>query len=486
MVPFWKRFWVRLSALFLVLLFGLGLLLGALALDAAEDVAVAADQQLHRNLARDLAPRFEPHLVDTMDTAPLQEIIAGLTQINRRLDVYLLGPEGMIKEWFMDADRRPLVDAVDVRPLDQFMAGAPPPVLAEDPARPGTFRPFSVAPIEIMGDEGCYLYLILQGEEYDHMLAMLRGPLFAKLALRTALLAFAVTALVGLVLFWRLSRRLGRLHAAVTAFEAGRLDRRAPGGDGDELSRLGSAFNAMADRIEAQVEELRRTDSLRRELIANVSHDLRSPLASIQGYLETLQLKGDVLPPERRHAYLDVAHAQARRLSGLVAQLFELSKLDAGQVQPHAEVFPLAELVQDVVMQYEPEAEQRGIALRALLPVEGLPPIRADIGLIERVLTNLLDNALRFTPSGGTVEVRVSDGDAARVEVADTGIGIAPDRLPHVFDRFYRGDEARTSGDGAGLGLAIARRIVELHGGTIAVDSTPGEGTRFAFALPLA
>lgn len=486
-MPFLKRFWVRLAALFLVLLLGLGLLLAAFALDAAEDVTVAADQELNRDLALALAPRFEPHLVTEIDTTAIQQIIDGLTQVNRRLDVYLLGSNGMIKEWFMDADRRPLVNAVDTAPLDRFMAGARAPLLAEDPARPGTYRPFSVAPVTIMGEEGGYLYLILQGEDYDRVLAMLRGPFFARLALRAALLAFAVTALVGLVLFWWLSRRLTRLRTAVTAFEAGHLGSRFPVGSDDEVGRLGLAFNAMADRIEAQVEALRRTDRLRRELVANVSHDLRSPLAAMQGYLETLQLKEDTLDPERRRRYLDGALAQTRRLGSLVAQLFELSKLDAGHVEPQLEAFPLAELVQDVVMHSEPEAERHGIALRAALPEEGLPPVRADIGLVERVLTNLLDNALRFTPAGGRVEVRTWHADGQGwVAVADTGVGIAPEVLPHVFDRFYRADAARPSAHGAGLGLAIVQRIVELHGGAIAAESTPGAGTTFTFSLPLA
>jgi signal transduction histidine kinase len=450
-------------------------------------VAVAADQELHRDLAMDLAPRFQPHLVTDIDTTALQRIIDGLTQVNRRLDVYLLGSNGMIKEWFMDADRRPLLDAVDPAPLDRFMAGAPAPVLAEDPARPGTYRPFSAAPVSIMGEEGCYLYLILQGEAYDDVLAMLRGPLFGRLALRAALLAFAVTALVGLVMFWWLSRRLTLLRAVVADFEAGRLDRRFPGRSDDELGRLCLAFNAMADRIAGQVEALRETDELRRELVANVSHDLRSPLAALHGYLETLLIKDDQLDADHRHRYLESALAQSHRLGGLVGQLFELSKLDAGQVEPQLEAFPLAELVQDVVMHCEPEAEQRGIALRAVLPEQGLLPVLADVGLVERVLSNLLDNALRFTPPGGAVEVhlRADDGKVC-VDVTDTGEGIPPEHLPHVFDRFYRGDAARVNGDGAGLGLSIAQRIVELHGGTIAAESVPGEGTRFTFSIPTA
>ncbi|NNF57150.1 MAG: HAMP domain-containing protein [Rhodothermaceae bacterium] len=411
-----------------------------------------------------------------------------MTQINRRLDVYLLEADGTIKGWFMGGGEDPQLEGVALGPIMQFLYNEPAPILGDDPSRPGEQAPFSVSPISVMGQEGCYLYLLLQSEDYDAVLASLRGPVFGRLALRASLLAFALTALVGLALFWWLSRRLTTLRAAVSAFERGQIDRRVTVQSNDELGHLSAAFNAMAEQIEGQMEDMRRADRLRRELVANVSHDLRSPLASIQGYLETLQLKAESLPPERRRRYVDVALAQTRRLGSLVTQLFDLSKLDARQVQPHFEAFPIAELMQDVVMQYEPEAEKRGVVLRAVLPETGLPLVRADIGLIERVLTNLLDNALRYTPEGGTVEVRpVDDGAMVCVEVADTGVGISPEVLPHVFERFVRADASRSraQGDGAGLGLAIAKRIVDLHGGAIKVESEPGVGTTFTFGLPV-
>lgn len=487
-IRWWQRFYVRLAALFLALLVVLGLVLAVLALDAAEDVAVAADQELHRDLALDLAPRFEPYLTEGVDEMGIDGVIEGLTQINRRLDVYILEADGEIKGWFMGGDREPMIDAVDVAPIEAFLAGAPAPIMGDDPYRPGTERPFSVSPISVMGREGCYLYLILQSEEYDHVVEMLRGPFFTGLALRATLLAFTLTAIVGLILFWGLSRRLTKLQGVVGAFESGKLSERIEVESDDELGRLAYAFNSMAAQIESQVEELQRTDRLRRELVANVSHDLRSPVASIQGYLETLQLKTDALTPERRHRYLEVALAQTQRLGRLITQLFELSKLDAHQVQPQFEAFPIAELIQDVVMKYEPEAESKGVMLRAHLPHD-VPPVRADIGLVERVLSNLLDNALRYTPEGGTVDVRpILDGSTICVEVRDTGVGIPSEVVPYVFERFVRGDASRSrqSGDGGGLGLAIAKRIIELHGGKIGVESQEGAGTTFRFALPTA
>ena len=488
-VRWWQRFYVRLAALFLVLLFGLGIVLAMLSAGATEEVMVAADQELHRDFARDLAPRFEPHLLEGVDEEAINGIIGGLTQINRRIDVYLLEADGEIKWWFMDGGDPPVLSHVSLGPIMRLMSGEPPPIFGDDPTHEDGSKTFSVWPITVMGKEGCYLYIILQGEDYDHVLAMLRMGLLKRLVLRVAFFAFVLTALVGLFLFWWVSRRLIKLQSVVTDFEGGQLDRRFEVRSTDEIGRLGSTFNSMADRIEEQVEELRDTDRLRRELVANVSHDLRSPLASIQGYLETLQLKEDSLEPEKRRRYVNVALAQTKRLSSLVSQLFDLSKLDARQMEPHFEAFPIAELVQDVVMQYEPEAEKRGVRLVAVLPEGGLPLVRADIGLMERVLTNLLDNALRHTPEGGRVEVRPElDGERVCVMVHDTGVGIAPHQLENIFDRFSRTDSsrARSDGEGAGLGLAIARKILDLHGGSIKAESTPGEGTTFTFGLPVA
>ena len=485
----WQRFYVRLAALFLVLMLVLGIILALLAVGSTHDMTIAADQELNRDLAAELAPRFEPHLEEGVDEAAIDEIIAGLTQINRRLDVYLLEPDGEIKGWFMGGGEDPVLDRVSIEPVREFLNGRPAPVLGDDPARENTQRPFSASEISIMGQEGCYLYLILQSEDYDHVFEMLETGLIRNLMLRAALLAFLITAPVGLFLFWRVSRRLKSLQQAVSDFEHGQLDRRSVVESKDEIGRLSHTFNSMADQIELQVEELRKTDRLRRELVANVSHDLRSPLASIQGYLETLQLKEGTLDPERYRHYLEIALAQTKRLSRLVEQLFQLSKLDAKQIEPHLEVFPIAELVQDVVMQYQPEADKREISLVADLPNNGLPSVHADVGLIERVLTNLLDNALRFTPKGGTIVVRPEEnGRNVYVSVSDTGIGIPEEHLESIFERFARVDESRSraDGDGAGLGLAIAKKILDLHGGAIKAESIQGEGTTFTFGLPVA
>jgi signal transduction histidine kinase len=484
-VPFSRRLAVRLSALVLALVVGLGAVLVWATGRAAEEAVAVADQELHRDLAARLAPRFQPHLMTDIDSVAIQQTIDGLTQVNRRLDVYLLGSEGMIKSWFSDARRRPLEPAVQTASLDAFLAGAALPLLGPDPARPGTERPFSVAPIQIMGEHGCYLYLVLQGERYDAVAASARRQSLAGTALGGLVLALLVAALVGVAAVVWLTRPLGRLAETVGAFERGGLAVRAHAGP-DEVGRLGAAFNRMAARIEAQVEALRRTDAQRRELVANVSHDLRSPLAALRGYLETVHVMGDRAGPDERRTYTARALRSAERLSALVTDLFDLARFDAAEVRAELEPTALAELVADVVAECQGTAEARGVGLRVRAE-DGLGLVAADARLAERAVANLVDNALRHTPPGGSVSVDVSraDGGGVAVAVRDTGEGIAPDVLPRVFDRFVRADASRTGG-GAGLGLAIVKRIVDLHRGTVRVESVLGAGATFTAVFPAA
>ena len=484
--PFWSRFYVRLAAVFLLLLLGLGAALIALAASASERATAAADQALHRDLAAELAPRFQPHLREGIDDAAIAEIIGGLTQVNRRLDVYLLGSNGMIKKGFMDARRRALIPTVDTAPMERFLAGDMLPILGVDPARPEVQRPFSVANVSIMGEEGCYLYLILQGERYDDVAGAVRRDALASTALRGVGLAFGGTALVGLLLFGLLTRRLRQLTAAVGAFERGAHGVRADARGTDEVAELGRTFNGMAERLAEQLDQLRATDNRRRELIANVSHDLRSPLAALRGYLETLQLMGERLGAEDRDRYRRRALYSAERLSVLVSDLFDLARFDAAEVPFRPEPTALADLAHDVGAAYAERADTSGVALHVRAQ-DALPLVHADAELVERALTNLLDNAVRHTASGGHVYVDVvrADGSAVALTVRDTGEGIAPAVLPRVFERGVRAEESRPADEGAGLGLAIVKRIAALHGGSVHVESVLGKGATFTLHLPI-
>jgi len=321
-----------------------------------------------------------------------------------------------------------------------------------------------------------------------------QGPIearpFASLT-ELVLAASALSLVAALIALRTLTRRLRTLASALDGFRRDRflvpLRLAFADAQGDQIHRIAAALQEMSERIASQLQQVAQIDTHRRELLANVSHDLRTPLASMQGYLEILLLRRGTLNPEEERSYLEVAAKHTERLGKLVDDLFKLTKFDANEVQLDAEPFPLTELAQDVVQKFQLAAERRGLRLETVLR-EDTPPVLGDIGMIERVLENLIENAMRHTSANGVVRVHVeASGERVALRVADTGHGIPSEELPHVFDRYYRGDrgEAVDAGN-VGLGLAITQRIVTLHGGAIRVDSTVGKGTTFSLDLPLA
>jgi signal transduction histidine kinase len=286
-----------------------------------------------------------------------------------------------------------------------------------------------------------------------------------------------------------LTRRLERLGQAVDAFVQGGfvspIHLSGAAARGDEIDRLSANVERLSQRITGQLEQLQHNEVLRRELLANVSHDLRTPLASIQGYLELLMLKHDSLPADEQRSYLEIATRHSERLGKLISDLFQLTKLEAHEVRTSPEPFAVAELVQDVAQKYQLAAEHHGVRLGSRM-IGAPAQADADIAMIESVLENLIENALRHTPRGGEVWVEAqSTGQRIAVRVADSGVGIASEDLAKIFERYYHVDRGKPgSAAGTGLGLAISRRIVELHGSSIDVQSTPGQGTVFSFDLP--
>jgi signal transduction histidine kinase len=356
--------------------------------------------------------------------------------------------------------------------------------LGDDPTHPGSKKPFSAAHIEIMGKSNCYVYVILTGAQYEDVATMVRGSYIFRTGGRSLGLIILATIALGLLLFAQLTRRLRAINATVAEFAQGHYETRASDKSRDELGQLATSFNQMADTIEENVATLRNVDSARREMIANISHDLRSPLSSMQGYLETIALKAEDLSAEEREGHLEIILRNTRSLSTMIEELFELSRLDADQIVPRKEAFSLAELIQDLVLQYRSQAEDAGLSVEADLP-DRSDLVYGDVGLIERAMTNLIDNAIRFTPSGGRIVVSLtSETDTVTVRVQDNGPGIPAEDVPYIFDRFYKADESRNKEKGGtGLGLAIARRILHLHDSELHVESVSGEGTVFYFSL---
>lgn len=444
-------------------------------------------QGLSRDLAQHIAS--DTQLMDANGLMPnaVRELFGQLMLVNPSVEVYLLDRQGRIIGDAAPKDRL-LRAQVDLEPLRRFLSGEALPILGDDPRSATGRKVFSVAPLMVSGERAGFLYVVLLGEAHDQFAE--RGA--TSEALNTALWSIGLIALLcllaGLTAFAWITRPLRRLTESVGRFDIDAAHALSappvePGrGSGDEIAALEATFQQMQVRLSEQWRTLTQQDQERRELVANISHDLRTPLASLHGYLEVLSLKDATLTADERRRYLGVALDQSRKVGGLAQSLLDLVRLEHGFVKPVIERFALADLVQDVFQKFELSAESRQVALNACLaPV--LPVVYADLGLIERVLTNLLDNALRHTPSGGQVCVELAvKGRFVTVTVSDTGPGIAPELREGLFLRPFTIGGARRDG---GLGLRIVHQILQLHGVAIELLEVPGQGATFRFALPV-
>ncbi len=309
------------------------------------------------------------------------------------------------------------------------------------------------------------------------------------LNLNVVLLLFAGGTAVGCAYFigYAMTERIMALADGAEALSAGELSTRVKVDGNDELAALSASFNMMAARLQSAAIEHAMLEQSRRDLIAWASHDLRTPLASLRLVVDALA-DGVVNDEVTQQRYLQTAQREISNLNELINDLFDLSQLDTGHIELRREQTSLSDLLSDTLSTLRTLAERRGVRLHGYVNAR-IDPVEIDPEKIQRVLYNLITNAIRHTPSGGEVVLEADIvGDAVRVTVRDSGEGIQVQDLPHVFDRFYRGERARTRDQdgqrGAGLGLAIARGLIEAHRGTIAVESAPGQGAAFVFTLP--
>lgn len=486
MSRFFRSFYGKISAVYLVLLLILGGVTAAVTFNATTRLAAEVEQRLHEDYAENIAGELRP-LYDNQpaDSEEIKHAIHFMMVLNPQVEIYLLDESGTIVSYFSSGDNPMPQGPVDIAPIERFLSEESPPlILGEDPRNQRMQTPFSAARLDSGSGAPEYVYVVLEGSRYDSAFETLRNSYIARTGLITLGVTILCAALGGLILFSFLTRRVRYLSSAVRAFRSGELSKRVYLRGDDEIAELGRSFNEMADRIESDMEKLERSDRTRRELVANVSHDLRSPLSSIQGYLETALLKEEELDRNERKRLLETSMESARALQGLVDQLFELSKLEAAEAAPEFEPANAAELANDVVLTMGPDAEARHVAVTVKAPAEQ-PLVTADVAMVERALRNLLHNAVSHTPAGGTVTVAIENREhAVELSVSDTGHGIPAQELPYIFDRFYRVDKSRAS-KGAGLGLAIAWQIARLHGTELTVESEINRGTTFRFELPL-
>lgn len=485
MKKIFSSFYARLSIVFLIMLVIMGTVQMLMSVHSSIGFVKQADQKMNSDLAEAIAVEFEPLIKDSIDMGGIEHMMHYLMVMNPHIEIYLLDSSGTIMAFFAVPAEKVERETVNLKPLKKFIqAKEPLSILGDDPRNLDREKPFSVAPIRIMNSVNGYIYVILGGERYDNASSEIKKGFLMSTAARGLLVSLLFTAIIGLFLFFFMTRRLSAVRNVVIGFKEGDYDRRLPEKSDDDFGQLSKAFNQMADTIVDNMDVLKRNDDLRRELVANVSHDLRSPLASIQGYLETIMLKLDSLSPEELRHFVQISIDNVDSLGTLVAELFELSKLDAHQIQPSQEIFSVSELVQDVAIKFGPEVKEKGIDIKTNLD-QNLPMAKGDIGMIERVLTNLIENAIRYSPEHGEVLIQSSRANGSvRVKIADSGPGIPEADLPHIFDRYYHGKRSGAKGkSGAGLGLAISKKILELHGSDIKVETALNSGTTFYFDL---
>jgi two-component system sensor histidine kinase BaeS len=303
----------------------------------------------------------------------------------------------------------------------------------------------------------------------------------------TALIVASIVVLFSFLLVRRLTRPLILLTTAAEQVKQGKYTQRvATPRSEDEIGLLTLTFNEMADTIEADVNELRRQEQARRELLANIAHDLATPLTAIQGFSEALA-DDMIASKEGRQETAQRIAREVQRLRRMVGDLQQMTSLESGQTSLDLAPLNIFSLVEETLAVIAPECEQKGITLHNEIPPFS-PLVLADSDRIAQVLLNLLDNARRHTPNDGTISAGAAPHEhCLYIWVSDTGVGIDAADLPHIFERFYRADRARTgTTGGSGLGLSIVKAIITAHGGTIYADSMPGRGTRIIFTLPLA
>lgn len=306
------------------------------------------------------------------------------------------------------------------------------------------------------------------------------------LSLPGTLVLLAAAAFAAFVIFAPARRRLGDLERAANRIWRGDLQARASATGGDEIARVAQAFNRMGDEIAARDEALRRSDELRRQMLADVSHELKTPLTAMRGFIDTLQMPEVATDDARRTRYFETLSRETRRLERLVADLLDVARFESGAIELDVQVFDTARLFEHVARRHEQASRELGVAL--VVEVEpDADQVTGDPHRLEQALENFVANALRHTPSGGTVMLSARvEGSELRLAVADTGRGIPADHLAHVFERFYKADPSRAGAEtGSGLGLSIVKAIARRHGGRVGVESRPGH-TVFSLWLPAA
>ncbi len=475
---------LRVTIFFFAFLLIYTLVIGFVFIKSAVSFEKEVNQQLNKGIAAQIAKDASPFLNGSVDKTNMQDLAHYLMTVNPSIEIYVLDEMGNILT-FVAPNKVVQLKKVSVEPIIKFIESKGSKFIqGDDPRNPGRQKVFSAAPVlennQLLG----YIYVILASQEYDGMVSNAQNSSFLQLAIKTLVIILFISLVIGIIIFRITTKNLSHLIEVFRRYKAGDMKARIqlPSAN-SEYTVIEKTFNDMADSLEQKIVQIHEVDDFRKELIANISHDLRTPIASILGYTELLIDKNETLSAPDRAKYLSIIESNSNKMKKQIQDLFELSKLESAHYKLHLEPLHLGELITDISNKYKLLANNRGINLNTIFSRD-LPTIQADIALMDRVIQNLVDNALKFSKSGDTINIEIGQSaDKILVKISDTGEGIPEEDLPYIFDRFRIGKNNETST--SGLGLAIVKKIVELQHLAIHVVSKENTGTTFTLEIPV-
>lgn len=464
-----------------------------------------AEQKLHLHLAEHLA-NDNPLLQDGVyDKAALENLFHTLMLLGPAFEFYFLDAQGKILTYSASADKIKRKN-VKLAPLQKLLAKpASLPVFGDDPRNLDTKKIFSVAPVHQGELLQGYLYVIIGGEIYDSILSQVQADKQLQKYGAFVVASLLLLLLVLLAVFRYFTQPVRELAKQMQALKAVKFDQSkvqlkqwskqrnkqsSPQVYNNEVHFLGDTFNELVVQINEQFSLLTENDRIRRELLAHLSHDLRTPLATMQGYIETLAIKGEKLSHAEQQGYLGTVQRNVTQLKRLIDQIFELAHLEDGHVTVNLETFAVGELLHDILAKFSLKASAKNIAL-TLSPEQCQFMVYSDIAKLERILTNLLENAIRHTDIGGEIIMTVTQLNSdvkncgVKISVTDNGSGISKEDIAYIFDARYRASNAiEDNTQHTGLGLAISQKLSHVLNSELMVKSELGAGTSFSLSIP--
>jgi signal transduction histidine kinase len=460
-----------------------------------QSTQLESEQRLHLGLAEHLVSDNPLLAEGVYDYDGLKNLFHTLMMLGPSFEFYYLDPNGKILTYSAEPGKVKR-DVVDLTPVKALLSGQVElPVLGNDPRNNSKQKIFSVAPVYKNDQLQGYLYMIIGGEIHDSIVKSVQDSHSFKDTSILIIASLGALLVLLLGLFKSFTAPLNKMAKAIKAIDQSKftqveLDFDNTADSNNEIHVLASAFNTLIKQVQTQLVQLENIDEHRRILLADLSHDLRTPLANLQGYIETLSIHGEKLSEQERQKFIDISMRNTNNLKRLIDQIFELAYLEGDQVTVQYEPFSLVDLLFDITAKFELNAIKKGVKLE-VKPLLTNDLVFADIGKLERVLTNLIENAIRHTEEDGVITLSINTTDAQNnrliVNVRDTGTGINRNEIAHIFDARYRASNAQEDkSTHVGLGLAISQKLVGLLNSELTVESELGKGTCFSFSVPLA